>query len=146
MTPTATQRPGWRTGTASITPGRSDPCAGTAPGEPGAACPVELMSDGPLHRVDREVGDRALLDAPSLQRLLVAAILLQRLQRNHDGSGEVGVVLGDHVTVGGCVVDVAEGFQLAAGLLHRVGDDRESANMASSLPAATAAVASSCFS
>src|SRR3954464_3532157 len=75
-------------------------------------------------RVHGRVVDRATLDAPLLQHLLVAAVVDEALDRVRDRLGEVGLVLGDDVAVGRGVVDVAEQFELAVGLGDRVRHDR----------------------
>src|SRR5690606_1394513 len=111
ITAIATQRQGWRTGTALIRPGRSV----SVPDR-------ELVAviGGSGSRVDREVVDGSGLDAPRLQGGLVLTLLLELLQRLDDHLAELGVLLGQHVTVRGGFVDVAQRLQLPAGLLDRV--------------------------
>src|SRR6476469_10188409 len=108
MTTTATHRPGCRTGRALIRPGRSSTC--------GAMTSAD-------RRVYREVTDRPALGLPPVEDLLVAPVLLHRLERVDDGLAELGLVLGEHEAVGGRVVLLAEQLDGALGQLHG-GDGR----------------------
>src|SRR5687767_4510932 len=116
MTPAAIHRPGCRTGTARI-------CSGGA-GRVVVSDVMDVAGGSADGRVHGRVVDRAVLDAPLLQHLLVAAVLDQGLDGVGEGLGELRLVLGDDVAVGRGVVDVTEQFELAAGLLDRVRHDR----------------------
>src|SRR3954454_22194384 len=88
-----THCPGCRTGTALMASGRARPDGVWS-----------LMSGSDLG-VDFGRGDRAGLDAPLGGDRLVGAVRDQRLDRLLDRVGEVGLVLGDHVSVRRRVVD-----------------------------------------
>src|SRR4051812_2396783 len=114
ITAIATQRPGCRTGTASIAPGRS---AAEAAGRVSVSV---LMFHS---RVDGEVGDRARVVVPLRQCRFVGALGVQGLQRLGDRLRERGLRLRDHITVRRGVVDLTELLELAVGLLERVQHD-----------------------
>src|SRR6187402_1185333 len=84
MMTTATQRPGCRTGRASMAPGRS--------------CGDAVMASADV-RVHGEVGDGATLGLPLAEDLVVGAVSLELLERLDDGLTEGGVVLLEHVAV-----------------------------------------------
>src|SRR5215213_9571178 len=118
MTTMATQRPGWRTGTALTVSG------GT---RSGVLVAVSVMAPAPFDRtsgVDGRVVDRPRVHAPLGEDPLVGAVVDQGLDRIGDGLGEVALLLLDDVAVGGGVVDVAEQLELAVGLLDGVGEHR----------------------
>src|SRR5688500_1912159 len=108
MRTTATQRPGCRTGRASMAPGRS--CVGA------------VIASGD-RRVHGEVGDRAALGLPLREDLVVGAVGLEHLERLDDGGTEVGLVLGEDVAVGRRVVLLTEQLEGAARGVDR-GDGR----------------------
>src|SRR6266536_3718445 len=105
--PTATQRPGCRTGTALIAAGRARSVS---------TCVVIGLGAG----VHGRVGDAAGGDAPLVEDLLVRALADQLLDRGRDGLAEVRLVLGQHVPVRRGVVDLTGQRELTVGLLHRV--------------------------
>src|ERR671910_1786723 len=74
--------------------------------------------------VHSEVRDGALLDAPFLERRLVAAVSIHLVERLDDGLAKLGLVLGNDDAVRRGIVDVTQSLEFPAGLFHRVGDDR----------------------
>src|SRR6266508_219620 len=116
MTTMATQRPGWRTGTAV-----------TASGRARSAVFVSVMTPRAGTRtsgVDGRGVDGPRVNAPLGQDRLVGPVGDERAERAGERIGEVGLLLLDHVPVRRRVVDVTEQLELAVGLLHRVGDHR----------------------
>src|SRR6478609_2548004 len=98
----ATQRPGCRTGRASMAPGRSW---------------VDAVMASADRRVHGEVADGATLRLPLGEDLVVGAVGLELLEGLDDGltEGGAGGVLRQHVAVGGRVVLLAEQLEGAAG-------------------------------
>src|SRR5580704_16132674 len=111
----ASQRPGWRTGTALISSGRA--AAGSLISVPGEGQAARGLARG---AVDSRSGDRARRDAPALQDREVLAVGYQQLECPQDRLRHPRS-LRDRDAVGCGAVRFADELERALGLLDLVG-------------------------
>src|SRR4029450_14152441 len=74
--------------------------------------------------VHSEVRDGALLDAPFLERRLVATIGIHLVERLDDGFAKLGLVFGNDHAVRGSLVDVTHSLEFPVRLFRGVRDNR----------------------